>query len=154
MQVREELEAWYKASSGKAKMPPTIDLQTAKQNYIDNKSCYGSGGAAGFCEYGSRGISLDGHESMRILRHEITHAYDEKHLSRFPKNLEGESKIWNEFRKGGIPEWHINYAFNNPAEFIAVAMEGDLQKYSEEFIKQLHEFGLPKWATKIAKLAR
>lgn len=154
MQVREELEAWYKASSGKAKMPPTIDLQTAKRDYIDNKSCYGSGEAAGFCEYGSRVISLDGHRSMKVLRHEMTHSNDEKRLFGFPKNWEGKTKFWNKFRKGGIPERHIDYAFNNPKEFIAVAMEGDLQKYSEEFIKQLHEFGLPKWATKIAKLAR
>lgn len=79
---------------------------------------------------------------------------DEKRLFGFPKNLKGESKIWNEFRKGGIPERHIDYAFNNPKEFITVAMEGDLQKYSEDFIKLLHDFGLPKWATKIAKLAR
>ena len=154
-QVREELEAWYKASSGKAIMPPTIDLQTAKQDYIDYTSAYGSSRATGYCDSSNtKAISLDGHLSMKVLRHEMTHSNDEKRLFGFPKNLKGESKIWNEFRKGGIPEWHINYAFNNPKEFIAVAMEGDLQKYSEEFIKQLHEFGLPKWATKIAKLAR
>lgn len=155
MQVKEELEAWYKASSGKAKMPPTIDLQTAKRDYIDNKRCYGLSRATGLCDSpNTKAISLDGYQSMSVLRHETTHSNDEKRLFGFPKNWEGKSKFWNEFRKGGIPEWHINYAFNNPEEFIAVAMEGDLQKYSEEFIKQLHEFGLPKWATKIAKLAR
>ena len=138
-QVREELEAWYKASSGKAKMPPTIDLQTAKRDYIDNKKYYGLSKTAGLCDSSNtKAISLDGYQSMNVLRHEITHSNDEKRLFGFPKNWEGKSKFWNEFRKGGIPEWHINYAFNNP----------------EEFIKQLHEFGLPKWATKIAKLAR
>ena len=79
---------------------------------------------------------------------------DENRLFGFPKNWEGKTKFWNEFRKGGISEYYTNYAFKNPEEFIAVAMQGDLQKYSEEFIKQLHEFGLPKWATKITKLAR
>lgn len=154
-EIEQELETWTKASSGKAKMPPVIDLQTAKQDYIDDTSAYGSGRTAGLCEtQASKAISLDGHESMGSLRHEMTHANDEKGLWEFPKNWDGKSKFWNEFKKGGIPEYRIDYAFNNPMEFIARAMEGDLQRYSEEFIKQLHEFGLPKWATKISKLAR
>lgn len=51
----------------------------------------------------------------------------------------------DEFRNAGVAEWHIPYAYNNKAEFLAVAAEGDYTKYSKEFKELLVKMGLPKW---------
>ncbi|MBO5435764.1 hypothetical protein J6A31_08230, partial [bacterium] len=40
---------------------------------------------------------------------------------------------------------HIPYAYENPKEFIAVAAEGDMSKYSPEFKKLLVAMGMPEW---------
>lgn len=149
--VDEELTRWQKASGGKAKIPPTLDLLVSKRNYYDKKSAYGQGVAAGFCESSTSGaVSINGVNIDRVkyaLRHEITHANDKKLLSEFPP-LEGyknKTKHRDEFRKAGIPEGHIDYAYNNPKEFIAVAAEGDLSQYSPKFKQILINFGMPKW---------
>lgn len=55
------------------------------------------------------------------------------------------SKYLNEFLKAGISPRHIGYAYNNTAEFIAVASEGDMSRYSPEFKKMLIDFGMPEW---------
>ena len=58
-------------------------------------------------------------------------------------------KYYDEFKNAGISEGHIPYAYNNPAEFIAVAAEGDMTKYSDEFKKVLIDFGMPEWMLKL-----
>lgn len=55
----------------------------------------------------------------------------------------------DEFRRAGIPEGHIPYAYQNTKEFIAVAAEGDMSKYSPEFKELLIEFGMPDWMFKM-----
>ena len=50
-----------------------------------------------------------------------------------------------EFRNAGISDSHIPYAFNDTQEFIAVAAEGDMSKYSPEFKQMLIDFGMPEW---------
>jgi len=54
-------------------------------------------------------------------------------------------KYKDEFRAAGLPEDRIPYAYNNPAEFIARASEGDMSKYSAEFKQILKDFGMPEW---------
>ena len=109
------------------------------------------------------------------MRHEMTHTNDLKHgynippqydLNRImPKKPKLDSKgnqvmkdgqpvmvpdfkhcmFADEFRKAGISEGHIPYAYNNPKEFIAVAAEGDLSKCSPQFRQMLVDFGMPEW---------
>lgn len=67
-------------------------------------------------------------------------------------NGEIKAKYWNEFKNAGIPEQHIPYAYNNPLEFIAVASEGDMSKYSDEFKKVLIRFGMPEWELNFPKI--
>lgn len=59
-----------------------------------------------------------------------------------------KEKKWyrNEFANAGIPEGHIDYAYENRSEFIAVAAEGDFTKYSPEFKIVLVDLGMPEWA--------
>ena len=133
---------------------------TAKTDY--------KGRTIGFCEYyQSRAISLKGfnYEAVVLsLRHEITHTNDIKDVKDFPDGIKSEKlvtykkgeataevdlencKYVDEFRAGGIPEGHIAYAYKNPGEFIAVACEGDMSKYSNEFKEFLVSLGLPRWA--------
>ncbi len=109
------------------------------------------------------------------MRHEMTHTNDLKHgynippqydLNRImPKKPKLDSNgnqvmkdgqpvmvpdfencmFVDEFRKAGISEGHISYAYNNTAEFIAVASEGDLSKCSPQFRQMLVDFGMPEW---------
>ena len=58
-------------------------------------------------------------------------------------------KYVDEFRNAGIPDRHISYAYNNKAEFLAVAAEGDYSKYSKEFKELLVKVGLPDWMFKM-----
>ena len=44
---------------------------------------------------------------------------------------------------------HVRYAYTNSKEFIAVASEGDMGKYSPEFRKLLIKMGMPEWQFKM-----
>lgn len=59
-------------------------------------------------------------------------------------------KYKDEFLNAGISEEHIHYAYNNPKEFIAVASEGNMAKYSPEFKQVLIDFGMPEWELNLA----
>lgn len=152
--IKKELEEWNNASSGQAKYPPVIDLLKSKVNYIDNTSAYGISRSSGFCRpNGSKYIAIDGYQNIEgTLRHELMHANDQKLLSTFPRychiNTYGKKEeLYGEFKAGkpNISRSHFEYAFNNPKEFIAVAAEGDMSKYSQWFIDQLIELGMPNW---------
>ena len=89
------------------------------------------------------------------------HANDTKLLKNFPDDwYDAKSKtvketiknnLFTEFKRANpkISKSHFEYAFNNPKEFIAVAAEGDMSKYSQWFIDQLIEFGMPEWAVNL-----
>ena len=55
-------------------------------------------------------------------------------------------KYREELLKAGIAPDHIRYAYTNRAEFIAVAAEGDMSKYSPEFKNDLIKLGMPEFA--------
>lgn len=161
--IQKELSAWKEASNGKAKYPLVIDLLNAKRDYIDPKSAYGKNCSAGF--QSGKEIALDGYDHVghNIFRHELTHLNDEKQLWSFPSDWYKtggcvtdfiKNKFRDEFAKGGINLDHIDYAFNNPKEFIAVAAEGDFSQYSSNFIHQLKEFGIPDWIVNLRKTLR
>ncbi len=162
-----ELAEWKKISGGEANFPAVFDFSKAKRNYIDDTSAHGQSRAAGYQNDYERTIALDGlnYDNMAYaIRHELTHANDlKKGVNIDPKyNLDEimphdangkpiyeKCLFKDEFRNAGIPEMHIPYAYNNTKEFIAVAAEGDMSKYSPEFKQILLDFGMPEWQLKM-----
>ncbi len=159
--IDKEFTQWQTASGGNAKLPPVLDFMSTKQEYFDKTSAYGKTASGGFAEiYSNQSIALNGMtmESVQhAIRHELTHINDtKKGIDNLPqeiaprKNGSGEIDFANckyreEFLRGGIDPAHVSYAYNNPREFIAVAAEGDMSKYSPEFKKLLIDMGMPKW---------
>ncbi len=157
--IERELYNWKNVSNNQAKYPPTIDLLRTKDIYMDATSAYG-GRSAGCCNEKTGAIEIDGYYMVKcMLRHEMMHSNDLKYLKRFPDDwyeADGKTvkqtvkiKYKNLLREGatGLREDnHLNYAFNNPKEFIAVAGEGNIRHYSPELINLLIEFGMPSWA--------
>ena len=161
-----ELNEWKEKSNGTCVFPPVIDFSKAKRDYIDEESAYGDGTAAAFAEAGAtESISIDGYDrTVYTLRHEMTHINDLKkgYETDIQYNIEEimprkidengkevidikNCKYKEEFLKAGINPKQIKYAYNNIQEFIAVAAEGDMSKYSPEFKKILINFGMPEW---------
>ena len=162
-----ELAEWKKISGGEANFPAVFDFSKAKRNYIDDTSAHGQSRAIGYQNDYERTIALDGlnYDNMAYaIRHELTHANDlKKGVNIDPKyNLDEimphdangkpiyeKCLFKDEFRNAGIPEMHIPYAYNNTKEFIAVAAEGDMSKYSPGFKQMLLDFGMPEWQLKM-----
>lgn len=164
--VREELQAFRDASGGTAKLIDVFDFtMSSYADYVNPEGAHGMGAAGGYQK--SHRI---GTQSMRFssvahaLRHELMHANDLKlGVDIDPKynwdeiavkNSDGKfdlskCKYVDDFRRIGIPEWHIAYAYNNTKEFIAVAAEGDLTKCTPEFKQVLIDFGMPEWMFRI-----
>lgn len=134
--------------------PPTLDCSIFDVSFIDANT-------AGFIRHDVERIKLKGHENIGYaLRHELMHGNDKekcKNYGIFGTNKKYDfrenssilkEKKWyrNEFANAGIPEGHIDYAYENRSEFIAVAAEGDFTKYSPEFKIVLVDLGMPEWA--------
>ena len=171
--IDEELSLWTAASNGTAKIPPVFDFNSFNRNWYDNFSAHGQSASAAYSQphySGSLAFSKTQKGLVKYsLRHEMTHTNDLKLGSGFSPELQAEishimpktkkkiqgrdvdvpdmtqAKYVEEFRRAGIPEAHIPYAYNNTKEFIAVAAEGDMSKYSQEFKDLLVELGMPKW---------
>ena len=137
-------------------MPPVLDFSKIKADYIDRTSAYGQSVAGGFSERANNAISLNGYSLIEwAMRHEMTHSNDLRFHNKAQTKQQyyidvaqsefKNSKYLNEFLKAGISPRHIGYAYNNTAEFIAVASEGDMSRYSPEFKKMLIDFGMPEW---------
>ena len=135
-----------------------------------SESAYG--GSLSFGEFSRKRVQY-------AMRHEMTHTNDFKRGVNIPQkyNLDeimpkiplmrdgkpvmnngkpvmipdlSRCKYVDEFRNAGIgPDSHIQYAYSNTKEFIAVASEGDMSKYSPEFKQVLIDFGMPEWMFKI-----
>lgn len=142
-----ELTKWHKASNGQAKMPPVIDFSSVKTQW------YGEGAAGGYAEADFNG-SLAFNPSSRInqsddfkqiIRHEMTHSNDTKFDMPNPDLDNIISKYEKEMKEAGINDKYIEYAHTDKREFIAVAAQGDVTKYSDEFKKILIENGMPEW---------
>lgn len=111
------------------------------------------------------------------LRHEMTHRNTETYQNfekrmtynideffpKVKKEIDGkmfdfpdmdkikQRKEYQEFKNAGISDRHISYAFNNMKEFIAVASEGDMSKYSDWFKEILLDFGMPEYVMRMPK---
>ena len=176
--VYKELTNWIKVSEGKAKFPPIIDFSTAKSNWYDTTSAYGKGASAGYSHPAYNGaIAFKDFKLKTVsnaMRHELTHTNDLKRGTKIPKDYNlneimpkfdetlpngniiksgdaKKGKYYQEFVNGGISDYKISYAYNNTKEFIAVASEGDMSKYSSEFKQVLIDFGMPEWIFNLEK---
>lgn len=173
-----EFKKWKNASGGNAKLPPVIDFSSAKANWYDSLSANGMGASGGYSEPSFNGSlafpRMDKRTLAHSLRHELTHTNDLKQgvgiSSKYnldeimPKKTvvkKGRTiklpdfencKYTDEFRRAGIEEGHIPYAYNNPQEFIAVASQGNLEAYSPEFRQVLIDFGMPEWMFKFPEI--
>ena len=149
--IYKELEAYAKASKGKAVFPNAIEITTLKDFRCKKFE------AGGFAYYGSNNISINGTQNLQwALRHELMHLNDNlvglipnDVIVKLMKLLPKENAIFKQFSKAGISEGHIPYAYTNADEFIAVASEGNVSEYSKQFKMLLRAFGMPKWSFKL-----
>lgn len=156
--VKNELDAWYKASNGTAKFPTLLDLTHLDKHFY--RSRYGGSNVTGYKHHGDSHISVDGSLPFdTTLRHELTHLNDmqPRTIGKFGKNNEIDLTNNKDFEDG---KWYreelehagitnIDYAYTNKLEFIAVAAEGDFTKYSPEFKQVLVDLGMPEWIFKL-----
>lgn len=176
--VYKELTNWIKASEGKAKFPPIIDFSTAKSSWYDTTSAYGKSTSGGYSNSAYNGTLAFPNFRLKTvsyaMRHELTHTNDLKRGTKISKDYNlneimpkteeelpngniiksgdaKKGKYYQEFVNAGIPDKHISYAYNNTLEFIAVASEGDMSKYSPEFKQVLIDFGMPEWMFNLEK---
>lgn len=168
--IEQEYKDWEDATGGNASYPRVLDMSTINKIYIDDNSAYGSR-AGGETQQMGATIRLNGGTEASIhhvLRHEMMHLNDRMPLSQkareemnrlfaeiAPKKnvrlgslqlnrLDYENcKYKEEFLKAGIHPAHISYAYNSRNEFLAVAAEGDMSKYSPEFKEVLKKLGMP-----------
>lgn len=149
--IYKELEAYAKASKGKAVFPNAIEITTLKDFRFKRFE------AGGIAYWRTNNISINGTQNLQwALRHELMHLNDKqkamiyndivvKLMKLFPK----ENIIFKQFSKAGIGDAHIPYAYTNADEFIAVASEGKMSEYNKKFKLLLRAFGMPKWAFKL-----
>ena len=160
--VRKELSTWTVASNGKAKLPELISLNSIKKDFLFD--------TVGQYHHAYDMIELKNGFLNTItfaLRHEIMHRNDllKNNFSHIGEELvqllaeimpikqEGKLKVRDyekckyreEFLKAGISPAHISYAYTDRAEFIAVAAEGDVSRYSPEFREVLIKLGMPSY---------
>lgn len=168
--IEQEYKDWEDATGGNASYPRVLDMSTINKIYIDDNSAYGSRAGGETQQIGAT-IRLNGGTEASIhhvLRHEMMHLNDRMPLSQkardemnrlfaeiAPKKnvrlgslqlnrLDYENcKYKEEFLKAGIHPAHISYAYNSRNEFLAVAAEGDMSKYSPEFKEVLKKLGMP-----------
>ena len=168
--IDSELSSWQRASNGEAKMPPLFDFNNFNREWYDKTSAHGQSVAGAYSEGtygGSLAFGQTTEDAVRAsLRHEMTHTNDLKTGAGISQELINDimpkkkairhgkeimvpdmenAKYVDEFRNAGISEEHIPYAYNNTKEFIAVAAEGDMSKYSPEFKNLLVDMGMPDW---------
>ena len=169
--VKQELNEWKIASDGAAKTPPTLDFSAIKKDYIDSTSAYGQNNTAAYTDTYTGAISINGTDLNRAkntLRHELTHANQTKGVDNLhekynldeimPKKLNEDGRLVLDFKNckfkeelfnAGLPLKDVKYAYNNRDEFIAIAAEGDMSKYSPKFKQMLVDFGMPEWMFKM-----
>ena len=147
--IEEDLSKWQKASNGQAKMPPVIDFSSVKAEWFER------GAAGGYSEADFNGslafspISKknQSEEFREILRHEMAHTNDLKfndETIKFDEVLQS-CNYAEELKNAGLSDFYINYAGTDKREFIAVAAQGDMSKYSAEFKETLINLGMPEW---------
>ena len=130
-----------KAHGETANMPATLDFYRSEINFVKSSD------VAGEYKAGSNSMSVNGLTIdiiKKALGHELTHANDKKVLKEFPAGF-NPKQYRQEFANAGLTFERFLYACTSPREFIAVASEGSISKYSEGFKKILKDLGMPEW---------
>ena len=164
--LEKEFAKFEQASNYQCKFPPVVDFNRIRKQYFQRVP----GSALSETRTGSLSFSYMDEKALdEALRHELIHSNDkflkngmeisaDKFPDVFPQNPKidpetgdyiidlNECKYADEFRKAGIEDWVIEYAHTEPKEFVAVAAEGDMSKYSLEFQNVLKKMGMPDWA--------
>ena len=161
--IKQELDDWTKFSGGKARLPRILDLNICDVRYED----------AGAYSNIWGNIHYNGAEmyTHNVIRHEIMHLNEpiiftkytsDAELAKLIRSIIPSKKVkingkekevldWEnckyreEFLKAGTNPKHIEYAYTNKSEFLAVAAEGDLSQYSPEFKEILIKIGMPEY---------
>lgn len=161
--IKNELENWTKVSGGKARLPKILDLNSCDVAY-NSSSAYMD--IRGNLHHNGAKIY-----TYRIIRHELMHLNEPSIFARYTSDVElaklirsvipskkirvdgmekevldwKNCKFREEFLKAGINPEHVEYAYTNRNEFLAVAAEGDLSQYSPEFREILMKIGMPEY---------
>ena len=155
--INREFDLWKEAGGSNVVYPKVIDFSLADPMWYDNEAAYGSSRAMASSDDTCLYFSLQDPRIVQYsLRHEMSHInrVDKGKWSIHDKASKDETlkyeifnnkKYFEEFLNGGIDKTHIDYAYNNVGEFVAVASEGDMNKYSDEFKELLVKMGMPKW---------
>ena len=157
--IEKELDMWFKVSEGKAIMPKKIDINTYNTSILANKA----GGMASEANIYVKSSSIipnyDHGERYCVVRHEMTHVNDTecdleqsfiKLLLRRLFSKRENSKINQELENAGIGKLHLKYFYNNYYDSKAVFAEGNMEKYSEGFKKEMvDKYNLPEWILNI-----
>ena len=161
--IKQEFGDWTEVSGGKARLPRILDLNICDVRY-ENARAYSD--IWGNIHYNGAKIYTN-----KIIRHEIMHLNEptmftkytsDPELAKLIRSIIPSKKIkvngkekeildWDnckyrkEFLKAGINPKHIEYAYTNRNEFLAVAAEGDMSQYSPEFKEVLIKIGMPEY---------
>lgn len=154
--VLREFHAWNKAGGKNVNHERALTFDNYYPDFYNNNYVGEADRWKNFIKIRSDHFKICEHENNPVLRHEKMHLNNNQNFLRNPKydfSKISSEKTWyrNEFKRAGISEQHIDYAYTNPEEFLSVAAEGDVTKYSDEFKNVLVELGMPDWFFNIRK---
>lgn len=174
-EVEGELSQWKTVGGQNVRLPLVINFMVTELDYIKDANTKKRLNTAASASSGIRKINLKPISMVEdVLRHEIMHLNDtaqmlngsiyrgrgavKTDISEIIKHKEiekngrtyivpdmSDSKFAMEFLKAGISDEHVKYAYTNRDEFVAVAAEGDMSRYSDEFKEILIDLGIPEW---------
>lgn len=158
--IRKELTKWKKWGGEDAVMPHYIKISKMIDNYIRTKH-------AAHATWDQKIYIKSTKYIKYALRHEMIHlntreyerdpfvdGIEKDHFNDFSESDRElfKNKKWyrSELEKTNLSLAHINYAYTNAREFLAVAGE-DTSKYSDEFKEVLVRMGMPVWVFDLDK---
>lgn len=170
--IEKELSAWSEASNGEADFPKAIVLNgidvgylglTAGSNNLLTDVIRLNGASYGNIMYAirhelmhendllRRNFDSIGDDNVKLIKEIMPTKTVGGKGSSYPNLPErrvrdyDRCKYREEFLNAGIDPVHINYAYTNRNEFLAVAAEGDMSRYSPEFKEVLLKLGMPEF---------
>ncbi len=147
--IDKELAKWQKASSGRAVLPKTLDMNSMDYHFINNNTVIGYAANSKYHKDFNNDIKIKTAANLeKTLRHELTHLNDTK-AGTNEDFMPDEDLIRKELSGAGLSEGLIDYALKSRDELVAVAAEGNPDYYSEQFKETLINLGLPDWLFKL-----
>ena len=136
--IETELADWKRVSDGNAILPFFININLSDYSEMTDE-------AAGLLKPIDKSIHLKDSVSVKnTFRHEMMHLNDLNFYDII--DVRKSALKWREeLINAGITQENADYAYENKLEFVAVASEGDLSKYSKEFKEYLVVLCMPEW---------